>query len=89
MQAANLGDLGGLRLDRFGKALDFDQQHRGAILGESGVNEILDGAQRESVEHLARGGRDRAHGDVDDGFGGVVERVVNREQRFYRFRLCA
>ena len=59
MQAANLGDLRGLRFDGFGQAFDFDQQHRRAILGKSGVHVILDRAQRQSIEHFASGRRDR------------------------------
>ena len=39
MQAADFGDFRGLRFDGFGEALDFDQQHRGAILGKSGVDD--------------------------------------------------
>ncbi len=85
MQLANFRDLGGLRFDRFGQPLHLDQQHRGAILRESGVDVILDGAQRESVEHLACRGRDGPHGDIEDGFGGIVDRVVDREKRFYCF----
>ena len=70
------------------EALDFDQQHRRAILGKSGVDVILDRAKRESVQHLARGRSDRPHRDLDDGFRRVVERVVHREQRFHRLRLA-
>ena len=47
---------------------------------------IFDRANRPAIEHFARRGRDPARGDLGDRFGGVVDRIVNREQRFHRFR---
>ena len=42
------------------------------------------GSQRVAVKHFAGGGSDSARGDFHYGFGGVVERVKNREQGFHR-----
>ena len=39
-----------------------------------GVDESLDGAEGELVEHLAGGGGDAASGEVGDGFGGGGDR---------------
>jgi hypothetical protein len=52
------------------------------------VDVVLDRAQRESVQHLARRGSDGPHGDLDDGFRRVVQCVIHCQQRFHRLRLA-
>ena len=86
MQAADIGDLRRLRFRGFAHALDFDEQHRGAIERETGVHESLDGAQRPRIEHLARCGSDTARSDVGHRVGGVFHRIENGQQRAYFFR---
>ena len=45
----------------------------------------FDGAQGPTIEHFTGGGRDATRGDVDDGFGGIVESFKNGEKSFYSF----
>ena len=85
MRAANVRDFFGVLQHGFVDAIHFQQQHGGAIKRESRVNVGFHGAQRPAVEHFAGGGGDAARGDFHHGFGGVVERFKNREQRFYGF----
>jgi hypothetical protein len=49
------------------------------------VNVGFDGAERPAIEHFARRGSDATRGDVDDGFGGVVESFKNSQKSLYGF----
>ena len=69
-------------------AFDFDEQDRGAVERETGVDVVFDDAQRPAIEHLAGRGSDAARGDVGDGFRGVVDGVENGEKRLDGFRLA-
>src|SRR4029077_2735127 len=88
MRVANFDDGERLRGDGFGEAFDFDQEDGGAVHGKTGMDVVLDGAQRPTIEHLASGGSNGAGGDVGNGFSSVVNRIKNCEQRFHGFRLA-
>ncbi len=47
---------------------------------------ILDRANRPAVHHFARGRRDAARGNLDNGLRCVIHGFVDREQRFRRLR---
>ena len=49
---------------------------------------VFDGAQRPAIEHFTSGGSDGASGDVDDGFGGVIDGIEDGEKRFHGFGLA-
>ena len=85
---ADVGDRGSLCRDSFRETFDFEKQHGGAIARETGVNEVFDDAKGPAIEHFASGGNDGARGDVDDGFGGIVDGIENCELRFDGFRLA-
>ena len=88
MRVADFGDRGGLSSDGFSEAFDFDEENSRAVHGETRVDIVFDGAQRPAVEHFTRGGSDGAGGDVDDGVGGIIDRIEDGEKRFHGFGLA-
>ena len=81
--AANVRNVFGVLLGCFFHSVDLEQQDRGTIERETGVNVGFDGAKRPAVEHFARGRSDPARGDVDHGFGGVVQSFKNSQERLH------
>src|SRR6266478_1239164 len=88
MPGADFGDRGGLSGDGFGEVFDFDEKNGGAVHGKTGVDVVFDGTQRPAIEHFTSGGSDGASGDVDDGFGGVIDGIEDGEKSFHGFGLA-
>ena len=49
---------------------------------------FLHHAQHDAVQHLHRGGRDGARGDLGHRIGAIVDGIVDREQRLHQLRLA-
>ena len=62
-------------------AVGFHQQHRFAVGRQPDVRVVLDAARRHAIEELQRAGDDARRDDGGDGFGGVLDAVVQREHR--------
>lgn len=84
----NFGDSSSLSSDGLSEALDFEEKNRGAVARETGVDEVLDDAECPAIEHFASRGNNGARGNVHNGFGGVVDGIKNREERFDGFGLA-
>jgi len=84
----NFPDGSSLSRDGLREALDFEEKNRGAVPRETGVDEVFDDTECPAIEHFASRGNDGARGNVHDGFGGVVDGIEDREERFDGFGLA-
>src|SRR5256884_985286 len=84
----NFPDGSSLSRDGLREALDFEEKNRGAVPRETGVAEVFDDTECPAIEHFANRGNDGARGNVHDGFGGVVDGIEDREERFDGFGLA-
>ncbi len=67
-------------------SVHFDQEHGGRIVGQSGMAEILDGADGEVVQKLQGGRDDVLRDDRGDRFRCLIHLIEYRQQGFARGR---
>ena len=67
------------------QSFDFDDQHRRGVARKTHRRAALDRFDGGMIHDFQCGRNDSCRGDIDDGFGGAVHVVENREQRAHGF----
>src|SRR5207244_2689125 len=85
--ATRFHDVGDLRVHADGEAIELDQERSSSVPWIATAEGVLDGGDRELIDHLD-GGRDQAsRDDRGDGCRGLLDAIEHAEDGLHRLRL--